>query len=126
MGGAITDCVGNIAFNDIYKLQFESLWLSPPMNYTCRRYASSVGGDNHKPAMQKSNAFCIAGYLISPLTGCYVGSTNCVSPHNPVKYLYSSRESVKPNLRAMRWRFFLQYSGVILSKRAISFDDRLI
>lgn len=46
--------------------------------------------------------------------------------HNPVKYLYSSRESVKPNLRAMRWRFFLQYSGVILSKRAISFDDRLI
>ena len=47
-------------------------------------------------------------------------------PHNPVKYLYSSRESVKPNLRAMRWRFFLQYSGVILSKRAISFDDRLI
>ncbi len=46
--------------------------------------------------------------------------------HNPVKYLYSSRESVRPNLRAMRWRFFLQYSGVILSKRAISFDDRLI
>lgn len=46
--------------------------------------------------------------------------------HNPVKYLYSSRESVRPNLRAMRWRFFLQYSGVILSKRAISFEDRLI
>ena len=35
------------------------------------RHASSFQIRNHKLTMQKSNTFCIVGYLISPLTGCY-------------------------------------------------------
>lgn len=53
----------------------------------CKIYKASLPNHSQQGSGLGGEAFIFFGGEVS---------------HNPVKYLYSSRESVKPNLRAMR------------------------